>query len=165
MFREMISIVPVKLFFHESVNVVLKEMMTSTVSVITIFFGVSLDKSGAPDYTIYILAAFVAWQVLVQLLLELFQYLGRNAGELSSLSQLWLCGQVWLMLLWGQYLLIMASAAKSKRAIVRMIKHEWTQLIVRTLYFELQGTSGWNVCFSNLSWMSKIIPSVMCFRL
>nr|KAG5713997.1 hypothetical protein BaRGS_020325 [Batillaria attramentaria] len=49
--------------------------------VVTIFFGVRLEKSAAPDYIIYVLVAFVAWQFLIHLLLELTQCVGRNSDR------------------------------------------------------------------------------------
>ncbi|XP_070194189.1 serine-rich adhesin for platelets-like isoform X2 [Littorina saxatilis] len=49
--------------------------------VISIFFGLTLDKAGAPDYATYILAAFVGWQFLVSILLEIAQCMGRNSGR------------------------------------------------------------------------------------
>ncbi|KAL8598989.1 hypothetical protein ACOMHN_006798 [Nucella lapillus] len=49
--------------------------------VITIFFGVLLGKADAPKYIIYILAAYVGWQVLIQMLLELVQCMGRTSDH------------------------------------------------------------------------------------
>lgn len=49
--------------------------------IITIFFGLSLEKSGAPEYAIYVMAAFVVWQGLVQLVLEIGQFISRNSGH------------------------------------------------------------------------------------
>lgn len=56
--------------------------------VVTIFFGVRLEKAGAPDYLIYVLVAFVGWEVLILLLLELTQCVGRNAerSEMYEMS-------------------------------------------------------------------------------
>ncbi|GFO11319.1 transposon ty3-g Gag-Pol polyprotein [Plakobranchus ocellatus] len=39
--------------------------------VVTIFFGFELDKADAPDYLKYILAGYVGWQALVELILEM----------------------------------------------------------------------------------------------
>ncbi|XP_025109625.1 putative ferric-chelate reductase 1 homolog [Pomacea canaliculata] len=57
--------------------------------VITIFFGVKLEGADAPEYIVYVLAAFVCWQILVFLILELVQLLGRmfqrsNTYEMSD---------------------------------------------------------------------------------
>lgn len=49
--------------------------------VITIFFGIALEKSGAPDYMRYVMAAYVAWQLLISLLLELAQCVGTNTAR------------------------------------------------------------------------------------
>lgn len=42
----------------------------SVFSVITIFIGVTLTGADAPEYVIYILAAYVAYQLLIELILE-----------------------------------------------------------------------------------------------
>lgn len=39
-------------------------------AVITIFIGVTLAKSGAPEYVVYILAAYVAYQLFIELVME-----------------------------------------------------------------------------------------------
>ncbi|XP_076441080.1 putative ferric-chelate reductase 1 [Babylonia areolata] len=53
-------------------------------AVITIFFGVLLTKSDAPTYIIYILAAYVGWQVLIQVMLEIAQCMGRDRSNVES---------------------------------------------------------------------------------
>ena len=42
----------------------------SVFTVITIFIGVTLTGADAPEYVIYILAAYVAYQLLIELILE-----------------------------------------------------------------------------------------------
>lgn len=49
--------------------------------VITIFFGVQLPKAEVPYYTVYILAAYVAWQIFVELLLEFISCIGRKSDR------------------------------------------------------------------------------------
>ncbi|CAL1540341.1 unnamed protein product [Lymnaea stagnalis] len=49
--------------------------------VITIFFGVQLPKAMVPYYTVYILAAYVAWQIFVELLLEFISCIGRKSDR------------------------------------------------------------------------------------
>ncbi|XP_025109631.1 putative ferric-chelate reductase 1 [Pomacea canaliculata] len=44
-----------------------------TLAVITIFFGVKLEKAGAPEYIVYVLVAFVCWQTFVFLLGRMLQ--------------------------------------------------------------------------------------------
>lgn len=39
-------------------------------AVITIFIGVTLSEAGAPEYVIYILAAYVAYQLFIELVME-----------------------------------------------------------------------------------------------
>ncbi|XP_076462763.1 putative ferric-chelate reductase 1 isoform X2 [Babylonia areolata] len=63
-----------------------------TLAVVTVFFGMEMDKAGAPDYTFYILVAFVVWQALVQIILEILQCQGRkndssgNKYEMTDIS-------------------------------------------------------------------------------
>ncbi|KAK0059258.1 ferric-chelate reductase 1 [Biomphalaria pfeifferi] len=47
-------------------------------AVIGVFFGVQIPDSQVPYYTVYILAAFVAWQLFVEILLELITCIGRK---------------------------------------------------------------------------------------
>lgn len=59
--------------------------------IITIFFGLSLDESGAPEYAIYVMAAFVAWQGCLQIVLEILQFVANHSGhsneyELSNMA-------------------------------------------------------------------------------
>ncbi|XP_064604379.1 putative ferric-chelate reductase 1 [Liolophura sinensis] len=41
------------------------------ISMVTIFIGFEIEKSGVPSYTKYVMAAFVAYQLLVELVLEI----------------------------------------------------------------------------------------------
>ncbi|XP_067657072.1 ferric-chelate reductase 1-like isoform X2 [Haliotis asinina] len=47
-------------------------------AVITIFFGLKLSKSGAPDYMVYVLASYVVWQVIVEVSLEALKFVSRQ---------------------------------------------------------------------------------------
>ncbi|XP_059169378.1 putative ferric-chelate reductase 1 [Physella acuta] len=60
--------------------------------IITIFFGVQLPDADCPYYVVYILAAYVAWQIFVELLLEFISCIGRKKDrsdvyELNSGSE------------------------------------------------------------------------------
>ncbi|CAG5117279.1 unnamed protein product, partial [Candidula unifasciata] len=54
-------------------------MAAHILAVITIFFGVQLDSTGVPYYVTYILAAYVAWQIFVMLLLEIITCYGHRS--------------------------------------------------------------------------------------
>ncbi|CAL1531835.1 unnamed protein product [Lymnaea stagnalis] len=56
-------------------------LATHMLGVATIFFGVRLQSSATPYYAIYILAAYVAWQLFVELLLGLINYCGKKKEE------------------------------------------------------------------------------------
>ncbi|CAG5115923.1 unnamed protein product, partial [Candidula unifasciata] len=47
-------------------------------AVVNVFFGVLLSLSDVPYYLVYILGAYVAWQIFVELLLELLSFFGRK---------------------------------------------------------------------------------------
>ncbi|XP_056019741.1 ferric-chelate reductase 1-like isoform X2 [Ostrea edulis] len=55
-------------------------------AVITVFIGVTLSKSGAPDYVIYILGAYAAYQLFIELVLEFHEccVVGANKGKGSA---------------------------------------------------------------------------------
>uniref|UniRef100_A0A0B7ARA4 Ferric-chelate reductase 1 n=1 Tax=Arion vulgaris TaxID=1028688 RepID=A0A0B7ARA4_9EUPU len=53
-------------------------MTAHSLGVINIFFGIKMSKTNVPEYLIYVLATYVAWQIFVMLLLELITCFGRK---------------------------------------------------------------------------------------
>ncbi|BFY99220.1 hypothetical protein BsWGS_02260 [Bradybaena similaris] len=56
-------------------------MAAHILGVITVYFGVKLDSAGVPYYLIYIIAAYVAWQIFVMLLLEVITCYGHKSDR------------------------------------------------------------------------------------
>lgn len=58
------------MFYNVPVLVLAFTMSLILFAVITIFIGVTLSEAGAPEYVIYILAAYVAYQLFIELVME-----------------------------------------------------------------------------------------------
>lgn len=51
---------------------------------VTIFIGFEIEKSGVPTYTKYVMAAFVAYQLLIELILELHGCLQKSEEKIGK---------------------------------------------------------------------------------